>query len=119
MCEMNALKSPTKVVDKSDENKKDGVSFIISNAKTKCSPLANCTITFNMLIKEQSPLNSNFTIYLPVALLNQQEMITFINMNSEEKYKPFAMKYLTNRIYIKFKITGTVDISKNFVYQSF
>ena len=72
-----------------------------------------------MLIKEQSPLNSNFTIYLPVALLNQQEMITFINMNSEEKYKPFAMKYLTNRIYIKFKITGTVDISKNFVYQSF
>ncbi len=107
------------LIPESDENKKDGVSFIISNAKTKCSPLANCTITFNMLIKEQSPLNSNFTIYLPVALLNQQEMITFINMNSEEKYKPFAMKYLTNRIYIKFKITGTVDISKNFAYQSF
>ncbi len=107
------------LIPESDENKKDGVSFIISNAETKCSPLANCTITFNMLIKEQSPLNSNFTVYLPVALLNQQEMTTFINMNSEEKYKPFAMKYLTNRIYIKFKITGTVDISKNFVYQSF
>ncbi len=35
-------------------------------------------------------------------------MNTFIEMNAEEKYKPFAMKYLNNRIHIKFKITGRI-----------
>ena len=62
-----------------------------------------------MLIKEQSPLNNDFTVYLPVTLLNQKEMNTFLEMNMEEKYKTFAMKYLTNRIYIKFRITGSVS----------
>lgn len=76
--------------------------------ESKCSPLAKCSINFNMLIKEQSQLNNSFTVYLPVTLLNQQEMNTFIEMNKEEKYKPFAMKYLNNRIYIKFKITGSI-----------
>ena len=96
------------LIPESDENKAASVSFFISNAETKCSPLAECSITFNMLIKEQSPFNNNLTVYLPVTLLNQQEMNTFIEMNAEERYKPFAMKYLNNRIYIKFKITGSI-----------
>lgn len=96
------------LIPESDENKAASVSFLISNAETKCSPLAECSITFNMLIKEQSPFDDNLTVYLPVTLLNQQEMNTFIEMNAEEKYKPFAMKYLNNRIYIKFKITGRI-----------
>lgn len=97
------------LIPESDDNKADGVSFTISNAGIKCSPLAECSIAFNMLIKEQSPLNNDFTVYLPVTLLNQKEMNTFIEMNKEEKYKTFAMKYLTNRIYIKFRITGSVS----------
>ena len=97
------------LIPESDDNKADGVSFTISNAGIKCSPLAECSIAFNMLIKEQSPLNNNFTVYLPVTLLNQKEMNTFLEMNMEEKYKTFAMKYLTNRIYIKFRITGSVS----------
>lgn len=97
------------LIPESAENKDYGVSFLISNAETKCSPLAECSISFNMLIKEQSPLYDSFTVYLPVTLLNQQEMNTFIEMNKEEEYKPFAMKYLNNRIYIKFKITGIVS----------
>lgn len=96
------------LIPESDENKADGVSFLLTNAETKCSPLAECSIIFNMLIKEQSPLNNNFTVYLPVTLLNQQEMNTFIEMNAEEQYKPFAMKYLNNRIYAKFIITGSI-----------
>lgn len=97
------------LIPESDENKADEVSFLLNNnAETKCSPLAKCSINFNMLIKEQSQLNNSFTVYLPVTLLNQQEMNTFIEMNKEEKYKPFAMKYLNNRIYIKFKITGSI-----------
>lgn len=78
------------LIPESDDNNADGVSFTISNAGTKCSPL-----------------NNNFTVYLPVTLLNQQEMNTFIEMNAEEQYKTFAMKYLNNRIYIKFQITGS------------
>lgn len=97
------------LIPESDDNKADGVSFTISNAGTKCSPLAECSITFNMLVKEKSPLNNDFTVYLPVTLLNQKEMNTFLEMNMEEKYKTFAMKYLTNRIYIKFRITGSVS----------
>lgn len=97
------------LIPESNDNKADGVSFTISNAGIKCSPLENCSITFNMLIKEQSPLNNDFTVYLPVTLLNQKEMNTFREMNMEEKYKTFAMKYLTNRIYIKFRITGSVS----------
>ncbi len=97
------------LIPESDDNKADGVSFTISNAGIKCSPLAECSIAFNMLIKEQSPLNNDFTVYLPVTLLNQKEMNTFLEMNMEEKYKTFAMKYLTNRIYIKFRITGSVS----------
>ena len=96
------------LIPESDENKADEVSFLLNNAESKCSPLAKCSINFNMLIKEQSQLNNSFTVYLPVTLLNQQEMNTFIEMNKEEKYKPFAMKYLNNRIYIKFKITGSI-----------
>lgn len=96
------------LIPESDENKTDGVSFLLTNAETKCSPLAECSINFNMLIKEQSPLNNNFTVYLPVTLLNQQEMNTFIEMNAEEQYKSFAMKYLNNRIYAKFIITGSI-----------
>lgn len=96
------------LIPESDENKTASVNFLISNAETKCSPLAECSITFNMLIKEQSPFDDNLTVYLPVTLLNQQEMNTFIEMNAEEKYKTFAMKYLNNRIYIKFKITGSI-----------
>ena len=95
------------LIPESDDNKADGVSFTISNAGTKCSPLTKCSIAFNMLIKEQSPVNNNFTVCLPVTLLNQQEMNTFIEMNAEEQYKIFAMKYLNNRIYIKFQITGS------------
>lgn len=96
------------LIPESNENKADEVSFLLNNAESKCSPLAKCSINFNMLIKEQSQLNNSFTVYLPVTLLNQQEMNTFIEMNKEEKYKPFAMKYLNNRIYIKFKITGSI-----------
>ena len=70
------------LIPESDDNKADGVSFTISNAGTKCSPLAECSIAFNMLIKEQSPVNNNFIVYLPVTLLNQQEMNTFIEMNA-------------------------------------
>lgn len=98
------------LIPESNDNKAYGVSFILSNHNNnKCSPLENCSITFNMLIKEQSPLNNDFTVYLPVTLLNQKEMNTFLEMNMEEKYKTFAMKYLTNRIYIKFRITGSVS----------
>ena len=97
------------LIPESNDNKAYGVSFILSNHNNKCSPLAECSIAFNMLIKEQSPLNNDFTVYLPVTLLNQKEMNTFLEMNMEEKYKTFAMKYLTNRIYIKFRITGSVS----------
>lgn len=99
------------LIPESDDNKAHGVSFILpnhNNNNNKCSP-QNCSITFNMLVKEKSPLNNDFTVYLPVTLLNQQEMNTFLEMNTEEKYKTFAMKYLTNRIYIKFRITGSVS----------
>lgn len=98
------------LIPESNDNKAYGVSFILSNHNNnKCRPLENCSITFNMLVKEKSPLNNDFTVYLPVTLLNQQEMNTFLEMNMEEKYKTFAMKYLTNRIYIKFRITGSVS----------
>lgn len=97
------------LIPESNDNKAYGVSFILSNHNNKCSPLENCSITFNMLVKEKSPLNNDFTVYLPVTLLNQKEMNTFLEMNMEEKYKTFAMKYLTNRIYIKFRITGSVS----------
>ena len=40
--------------------------------------------------------------------INKDEMDIFIKMNAEEKYKAFAMKYLTNRMYVKFKITGNI-----------
>ena len=60
------------LIPESDDNKDDGVCFLLlNNTKTKCSPLAECSITFNMLIKEQSQLNNNFSIYLPVTLLNK------------------------------------------------
>ncbi|MDE7316051.1 MAG: hypothetical protein K2N11_10210, partial [Mucispirillum sp.] len=51
------------LIPESAENKADCVSFLISNAETKCSPLAECSISFDMLIKEQSPLNDSFTVY--------------------------------------------------------
>lgn len=64
------------LIPESNENKADEVSFLLNNAESKCSPLAKCSINFNMLIKEQSQLNNSFTVYLPVTLLNQQEMNT-------------------------------------------
>lgn len=51
-------------------------------------PLKTAALSFNMIIKKQSQLNNDFTVYLPVTLLNQYKM------NMEEKYKTFAMKYL-------------------------
>lgn len=96
------------LIPESDENKINEVYFNLHNPETKCSPLDICSITFNMLIKEQSLLNGNYEVYLPVTLLNQSEMETFIEINAQNSYKTHAMRYLTNRIYIKYKITGKI-----------
>ena len=85
------------LIPESNDNKAYGVSFILSNHNNKCSPLENCSITFNMLVKEKSPLNNDFTVYLPVTLLNQKEMNTFLEMNMEEKYKTFAINQNIHR----------------------
>lgn len=96
------------LIPESDENTANGVNFSLSNPETKCMPLDICSISFNMLVKEQSPLNDNYTVYMPVTLLNQSEMNTFIEINSQLPYKAHAMRYLTNRIYIKYIITGKI-----------
>lgn len=99
----------TILIPENNDNIENNIMFSLNNAETVCAPNALCTFNFNMLIKDQSSLNNQFTVYLPVTLLNKDEMNMFIKMNAEEKYKAFAMKYLTNRIYIKFKITGSIS----------
>lgn len=98
----------TVLIPETNDNLENNIMFSLNNAETVCAPYALCSINFNMLIKAQSSLNNQFTAYLPVTLLNKDEMDMFIKMNAEEKYKAFAMKYLTNRIYVKFKITGNI-----------
>ena len=98
----------TVLIPETNDNLENNVMFSLNNAETVCAPDALCIINFNMLIKAQSSINNDFTLYLPVTLLNKDEMDMFIKMNAEEKYKAFAMKYLTNRIYVKFKITGNI-----------
>ena len=98
----------TVLIPETNDNLENNVMFSLNNAETVCAPDALCSINFNMLIKAQSSINNDFTLYLPVTLLNKDELDMFLKMNAEEKYKAFAMKYLTNRIYVKFKITGNI-----------
>ena len=44
------------LIPESAENKADCVSFLISNAETKCSPLADCCICFDLLLNPMMPV---------------------------------------------------------------
>ena len=91
-----------------DNNINQLTFFLQNNVDYICSAKSTCSITFNMIIKEQSPLNDKFSFYLPVTLLNEREFTKFININQYDKYKDTAMKYLTNRVYINYLINGQI-----------
>lgn len=91
-----------------DNNINQLTFFLQNNVDYICSAKSTCSITFNMIIKEQSPLIDKFSFYLPVTLLNEREFTKFININQYDKYKDTAMKYLTNRIYINYLINGQI-----------
>lgn len=92
----------------SDNNINQLTFFLQNNVDYICSANSTCSITFNMIVKEQSPLNDNFSFYLPVTMLNESEFTKFININQYDKYKDTAMKYLTNRVYINYLINGQI-----------
>ena len=63
---------------------------------------------FFFILREQSSITGSASFYVPVTLLNDYELEKFININSIEKYKETAMKYINNRIYIKYLQNITV-----------
>lgn len=97
------------LIPNTNENNINQLTFFLqNNVDYICSANSTCSITFNMIVREQSPLNDNFSFYLPVTLLNESEFTKFININQYDKYKDTAMKYLTNRVYINYLINGQI-----------
>lgn len=97
------------LIPNTNENNINQLTFFLqNNVDYICSAKSTCSVTFNMIVREQSPLNDNFSFYLPVTLLNESEFTKFININQYDKYKDTAMKYLTNRVYINYLINGQI-----------
>ena len=97
------------LIPNTNENNINQLTFFLqNNVDYICSANSTCSITFNMIVREQSPLNDKFSFYLPVTLLNESEFTKFININQYDKYKDTAMKYLTNRVYINYLINGQI-----------
>ncbi len=97
------------LIPETADNKNKYVTFRHNNLNNnQCSALSLCNVDLSMIIGEQSNIKGNFTIFLPVTLLNKQEFDKFIKLNQEEKYKAAAMKYLHHRIYLLYKINGSI-----------
>lgn len=91
------------------ENKNNNIYLDLQNPEnSKCRAQEICSITFSFILREQNSITGSDSFYVPVTLSNDYELEKFININSIEKYKETAMKYINNRIYIKYLQNITV-----------
>ncbi len=95
------------LIPETKDNKNNYIHINLEKHNDVCNQKI-CNISLCMIIGEQSLLNNNFLIYLPVTLLDETEFKKFIEINKEEKYKDAAMQYLLNRIYLQYTVTGKI-----------
>lgn len=97
------------LIPDTEDNQKNYITLFLQNKPDYiCRANIECEFTFNMVLGEQSNINSDFSFYLPVALLNGSEFARFIELNQIDKYKETAMKYLVHRVYIKYLLNASL-----------
>lgn len=97
------------LIPETEDNKNNYITLFLQNKPDYiCRANIECELTFNMVLGEQSNINSDFSFYLPVALLNGSEFARFIELNQIDKYKETAMKYLVHRVYIKYLLNASL-----------
>lgn len=97
------------LIPETEDNQKNYITLFLQNKPDYiCRANIECELTFNMVLGEQSNINSDFSFYLPVALLNGSEFARFIELNQIDKYKETAMKYLVHRVYIKYLLNASL-----------
>lgn len=91
------------------ENMAEYLSFFLqNNVDYVCLAASECMVSFNMIMGEQNNSTSDYSFYMPVTLLNSNEFARFLDINQYDKYKETAMKYLSNRVYIKYLLNAYI-----------
>ena len=80
---------------------KDWHYFNIDTKYDKCKAKSQCVVKLTSIIKDYAPVGNNFG-YISFTLLNNNEFKYFLKLNNEQNTQS-ALKYLTNRIYVKSK----------------